>query len=129
MLRSGGASGSMAESTEPCTVEARLQSKLAAAALALEHEITEKMRLHNTVELLQAEIEEYKRNQKVMKSEVKWLTTDIDNLRRSISRYRGILPMIIIVINRHAHTIVLASLMLTTISPLHNLSWTAFVTS
>ena len=89
MLMSGGVSGTMAESTEPCTVEARLQSKLAAAALALEHEITEKTRLHNTVELLQAEIEEYKRNQKVMKSEVKRLTTDNDNLRRSISRYRG----------------------------------------
>ena len=89
MLMSGVASDSV-ESAASCTLDAdRLQSKLTAAALALEHEVTEKTRLHNTVELLQIEIEEYKRNQKVMKSEIKRLTTDNDNLRRTLSRYRG----------------------------------------
>ena len=58
MLMSGVASDSI-ESVASCTVDAdRLQSKLTAAALALELEITEKTRLHNTVELLQIEIEE-----------------------------------------------------------------------
>ena len=56
MFMSGVASKSV-ESAESCTTDAdRLQSKLTAAALALEHEITEKTRLHNPVQLLQTEI-------------------------------------------------------------------------
>ena len=67
MLMSGVASETI-ESSESCTADAdRLQSKLTAAALAFEHEVTEKTRMHNTVELLQTEIEEYKRNQKSSK--------------------------------------------------------------
>ena len=89
MLMSGIKSNSV-ESAESCTADAdRLQSKLTAKALALEHEFAEKTRSHNTVELLKAEVEDYKRNQKVMKSEIKRLATDNDNLCHTLSCYRG----------------------------------------
>ena len=66
--------------------EARLQSQLAATALALEQETAEKMRLQNTIDLLQSEIEKHKRVQKVSKNEIRRITTENDNLRREMSR-------------------------------------------
>ena len=67
----------------------RLESQLNAAALALENETTEKTRYKCALELLQHEIDESKRVQKNLKSEIKRLTNENDNLRREFSRYRG----------------------------------------
>ena len=41
------------------------------------------------MDLLQNELEQYKRKQKHLQSEVKRLTGDNDNLRRELSRYKG----------------------------------------
>ena len=67
----------------------RLESELNAAALALRNETTEKTRYKCALELLQHEIDEGKCVQKNLKSEIKRLTNENDNLRREVSRYRG----------------------------------------
>ena len=43
---------------------ARLQAQITSAALALEHELSEKRSLNNAMELLQKELDQYKRKQK-----------------------------------------------------------------
>ena len=69
---------------------ARLESQITAAALALEHEISEKQSMKNAIDLLNNELDEHKRNQKNLQSEIKRLTCENDKLRRELSRYKGI---------------------------------------
>ena len=68
---------------------ARLQAQITSAALALEHELSEKRSLNNAMDLLQKELEQYKRKQKNLQNEVKRLTSENDNLRRELSHYKG----------------------------------------
>ena len=102
MLASGGlsaqptpsasGSGDVINSSERA---ARLEAQITAAALALEHELSEKRSLSNAMDLLQNELEQYKRKQKHLQSEVKRLTGDNDNLRRELSRYKGMRRFIV----------------------------------
>ena len=91
--------------------------------------LPKKTRSHNTVELLQTEVEDDKRNQKVMKSEIKRLATDNDNLRHTLSSYRGMhrYTTNVVVINQQVHIISLVLPMPMTISPLRKSSRTVIL--
>ena len=69
---------------------ARLESQITAAALALEHEISEKQSMKNAIDLLNNELDENKRNHKKLQSEIKRLTCENDKMRKELSRYKGI---------------------------------------
>ena len=69
---------------------ARLESQITAAALALEHEISEKQSMKNAIDLLNNELDEHKRNHKKLQSEIKRLTCKNDKMRKELSRYKGI---------------------------------------
>lgn len=67
----------------------QLESQLLAARIQMECATDEKSRLINQVQILETEIDKYKKTQHNLKSQVKKLTTTNDNLMREISRYRG----------------------------------------
>ena len=68
---------------------AQLQSQIAAAAIRLEGHAEEKRRLQNQVELLMEEIDTYRKQDQRQKLSIKKLTNANDQLKRDISRYRG----------------------------------------
>lgn len=58
--------------------------------IELEHVKDENVRLQHQIELLQTEFKQQQKTLKNQKSEIKRLTTDNDNLRRTLSKHRGI---------------------------------------
>ena len=76
-----------------CTSKERiimLESQLTASVIACEGEVLENKRLLNYIELLEAELESKTKTEKRQKSEIKRLVTENDNLRKSLSRFKGI---------------------------------------
>ena len=76
-----------------CTSKERiimLESQLTASVIACEGEVLENKRLLNYIELLEAELESKTKTEKRQKNEIKRLVTENDNLRKSLSRFKGI---------------------------------------
>ena len=69
---------------------ASLRSQLALASAQLDGEVAEKQSLVNMIELLEGEIEEYRKIISNQKRDIKKYNCDNDNLRRELSHFRGI---------------------------------------
>lgn len=66
-----------------------LESQVVVAQLQLEDERDENTRYRNQVKIYEAEIEEYRKVQNANKREIKKLLTANDNLRRELSKIKG----------------------------------------
>ena len=66
-----------------------LESQLVASRLEIERESNENTRLRTIIDLLEEELDGYKKTCKSPKQEIKVLTTKNDNLRRELSHFSG----------------------------------------
>ena len=66
-----------------------LESRLLASSIQLEGQTDENIRLKNVIQLLEKEIDSKKKTGKTQKNEIKKLKNENDELRRQLSRFRG----------------------------------------
>ena len=66
-----------------------LESRLLASSISLEGQTLENERLKNAIELIEKEVDSMKKTDKSQKNEIKKLKNENDDLRRQISRFRG----------------------------------------
>ena len=80
----------MCESNELSYSCIQLESQLMSAGFQIESLTDENLRLKNQINLLEDEIDKYKKTQSSLQQHVKKLTVANDDLRREISRQRGL---------------------------------------